>query len=126
IPPAETSFFRYFPQIPAETEVLYHVMVGPNVLTFVKELGDFYGSGERPELFGFIDSIEAVDLNAPGLEFLDGTYFWAGMPRSASADEPEPAKFYRQAVGANGTAPPTTTRRTASPTAQFSAGWRRL
>ncbi len=36
IPPTETSFTRYFPQIPAETEVLYHVMVGPAVLTFVK------------------------------------------------------------------------------------------
>ncbi len=37
IPPTETSFTRYMPQIPAETEVLYHVMVGPAVLTFVKE-----------------------------------------------------------------------------------------
>ncbi|MBL9052929.1 MAG: ABC transporter substrate-binding protein, partial [Tabrizicola sp.] len=41
IPPTETTFTRYFPQIPAETEVLYHVMVGPAVLTFVKELGEF-------------------------------------------------------------------------------------
>ena len=39
IPPTESSFTRYFPQIPADTEVLYHVMVGPAVLTFVKELG---------------------------------------------------------------------------------------
>src|SRR5690625_1815603 len=99
IPPAETSFFRYFPQIPADTDVLYHVMVGPNVLTFVKEMGDFYGTGGRPEIFGFIDSIEGVPLNSPGLEFLDDTYFWEGMPRYASAEEPEPAKFYRAAVG---------------------------
>ena len=28
IPPTESSFTRYFPQIPADTEVLYHVMVG--------------------------------------------------------------------------------------------------
>jgi hypothetical protein len=56
IPPTETSFTRYFPQIPAETEVLYHVMVGPAVLTFVKELGEFYGTGAKPQLFGFIDS----------------------------------------------------------------------
>ena len=40
IPPTESSFTRYFPQIPADTEVLYHVMVGPAVLTFVKELGE--------------------------------------------------------------------------------------
>src|SRR5690625_7853334 len=52
IPPAATSFCHYFPQIPSETEVLYHVMVGPNVLTFVKELADSYGSSDRPTLSG--------------------------------------------------------------------------
>jgi len=55
IPPAETSFTRYFPNIPRETEVVYHVMVGPAVLTFVKELGEFFGPS-KPEIFGFIDS----------------------------------------------------------------------
>ena len=35
IPPTETSFTKYFPRIPRETEVIYHVMVGPAVLTFV-------------------------------------------------------------------------------------------
>src|SRR6056297_1758915 len=76
IPPAETSFTKYFPKIPRETEVLYHVMVGPAVLTFVKELGEFFGP-QRPEMFGFIDSLEAVDIASPGLEYLDGTYLWA-------------------------------------------------
>ncbi len=66
VPPTETSFTRYFPQIPAETEVLYHVMVGPAVLTFVKELGEFYGTGAKPQLFGFIDSLEAVDTATRG------------------------------------------------------------
>src|SRR5438067_8117527 len=61
IPPTESSFTKYFPQIPADTEVLYHVMVGPAVLSFVKELGEFYGS-QHPQLFGFIDSLEATDL----------------------------------------------------------------
>ena len=83
IPPTESSFTRYFPQIPADTEVIYHVMVGPAVLTFVKELGEFYGSN-RPQLFGFIDSLEAVDINSPGLEFLDGSHFWEGSPRYAA------------------------------------------
>lgn len=99
IPPTETSFFKYFPQIPAETEVIYHVMVGPAVLTFVKEMGDFYGTGERPEIFGFIDSLEGVPIDAPGLEFLDGTYFWEAMPRYVQPDTPEPALQYRQAIG---------------------------
>ncbi|MDW6026490.1 ABC transporter substrate-binding protein [Mesorhizobium sp. BAC0120] len=98
IPPTETSFTRYFPQIPAETEVLYHVMVGPAVLTFVKELGEFYGSN-KPQLFGFIDSLEAVDINSPGLEFLDGSHFWEGSPRYAQPNDSDAQKAYRAAVG---------------------------
>lgn len=98
IPPTETTFTRYFPSIPRETEVIYHVMVGPAVLTFVKELGEFFGPN-RPELFGFIDSLEAVDINSTGLEFLDGTYFWEGMPRYAQANQTDAEKAYRAAVG---------------------------
>ena len=98
IPPAETSFTKYFPRIPRDTEVVYHVMVGPAVLTFVKELGEFFGPSS-PEIFGFIDSLEAVDLASPGLEFLEGTYFWEGMPRYAQADQSEHDTFYRAAVG---------------------------
>ena len=98
IPPTETSFTKYFPTIPRETEVLYHVMVGPAVLTFVKELGEFFGPS-APPLFGFIDSLEAVDIASPGLEFLEGTYFWEGNPRYAQADQSEHDKFFRAAVG---------------------------
>ncbi|MDO9416143.1 ABC transporter substrate-binding protein [Pararhizobium sp.] len=103
IPPTESSFTRYLPQIPSDTEVLYHVMVGPAVLTFVKDLGQFYGSS-KPQIFGFIDSLEAVDLATPQLEFLEGTYFWEGNPRYAQANQTEFDKFYREAVGvdANG------------------------
>ena len=102
IPPSETSFTKYFPKIPRETEVLYHVMVGPAVLTFVKELGEFFGP-DRPEMFGFIDSLEAVDIASPGLEYLEGTYFWEGNPRYAQADQSEHDKFYRAAVGVDDT-----------------------
>ncbi|MFY9237743.1 MAG: ABC transporter substrate-binding protein [Roseovarius sp.] len=98
IPPAETSFTKYFPKIPRETEVVYHVMVGPAVLTFVKELGEFFGPS-RPAMFGFIDSLEAVDIGSPGLEFLEGTYFWEGMCRDAQPDQSEHEKTYRAAVG---------------------------
>ncbi len=103
IPPTETSFTRYLPQIPADTEVLYHVMVGPAVLTFVKELGEFYGTGTRPEIFGFIDSLEAVDIASPGLEFLEGTHFWEGHCRAKQADAPEYESAYRAAVGVDDT-----------------------
>ena len=99
IPPTETSFTRYLPRIPRETEVLYHVMVGPAVLTFVKELGEFYGTGARPEIFGFIDSLEGVDIDSPGLEFLDGTHFWEGHPRYLQPDAGEYEAAYRAAVG---------------------------
>lgn len=98
IPPTETSFTKYFPQIPRDTDVIYHVMVGPAVLTFVKEMGEFFGP-QRPEIFGFLDSLEAVDMASPGLEFLDGTYFWEGMPRYAQADQSSHEKLYREAVG---------------------------
>ncbi len=103
IPPSETSFTKYFPKIPRDTEVIYHVMVGPAVLTFVKELGEFFGPS-RPEMFGFIDSLEAVDLASPGLEYLDGSYFWEGSPRYAQANQTSFDKNFRAAVGvdANG------------------------
>jgi branched-chain amino acid transport system substrate-binding protein len=103
IPPTETSFTKYFAPIPAETEVIYHVMVGPGVLTFVKELGEHFGS-QHPALFGFIDSLEAVDLKSPGLEFLEGSYLWEGFPRYAGDKPTAFDTFYRSKVGvdANG------------------------
>ena len=98
IPPTETSFLSYFSQIPRETEVLYHVMVGPGVLTFVREMGEFFGTS-GPQIFGFIDSLEAVDLASPGLEFLNGTYFWEGFPRHAGANQTAEDVFFREHVG---------------------------
>ncbi|MEX2649635.1 MAG: ABC transporter substrate-binding protein [Alphaproteobacteria bacterium] len=98
MPPTETSYTKYFPQIPAGTDVIYHVMVGPGVLTFVKELGEFFGSG-GPALFGFIDSLEAVDIASPGLEYLEGSHFWEAFPRYADGYPTEGANFYRNKVG---------------------------
>jgi branched-chain amino acid transport system substrate-binding protein len=98
IPPTETSFTKYFSQIPADSDAIYHVMVGPGVLTFVRELGEFFGS-KGPKLFGFIDSVEAVDIASPGLEFLEGSHLWEAFPRYLSGLDSESAKFYRNAVG---------------------------
>ena len=98
IPPTETSYTKYFPKIPSETEVLYHVMVGPGVLTFVKELGEFFGD-RGPQLFGFIDSLEAVDIGSPGLEFLEGSHFWEALPRYADGYPTDAEEFYREKVG---------------------------
>ncbi len=103
IPPTESSFTRYFPQIPSNTDVLYHVMVGPAVLTFVKELGEHFGA-THPALFGFVDSLEAVDFKSPGLEFLEGSHLWEAYPRFAGAAPSAHDTFYRDKVGvdANG------------------------
>ncbi len=100
IPPTESSYTRYFPRIPADTEVLYHVMVGPGVLTFVKEMGEHFGS-RRPQIFGFIDSLEGVDIATPGLDFLEGTHFWEAFPRYASNTDTRYSKAFREAVGVN-------------------------
>jgi branched-chain amino acid transport system substrate-binding protein len=100
IPPTETSFTKYFPRVPADTEVLYHVMVGPGVLTFVKEMGEHFGP-RRPRIFGFVDSLEGVDLGAPGLDFLEGTYFWEAFPRYAGPTTPAHVRTYRERVGVN-------------------------
>lgn len=98
IPPTETSFSRYFPRIPPKTEVIYHVMVGPSILTFVRELGEFFG-GRGPKLFGFIDSLETVKTSSPGLEYLEGSHFWEAMPRYVQPDTDDYEKAYRRAVG---------------------------
>jgi branched-chain amino acid transport system substrate-binding protein len=103
VPPTDTSFTRYYPQIPASTEVLYHVMVGPAVLTFVKELGEFYGTGDHPAIFGFVDSLEAVAIDSPGLEFLEGSHFWEGHPRTLQPGAPAWETAYRAAVGVDDT-----------------------
>lgn len=126
IPPTETSFTRYLPRIPSETEVLYHVMVGPAVLTFVKELGDFYGSGAHPEFFGFIDSLEAVSTESPGLEFLEGSHFWEGMPRYRQPDSPEFDAFYRQAVGVDDSGAATDNPKDVSAYAHMFSCWETL
>ena len=125
IPPTESSFTRYFPQIPAETEVIYHVMVGPAVLTFVKELGEFYGSS-HPQLFGFMDSLEAVDITSPGLEFLDGSHFWEGSPRYLPGRrQRRPESSTATPSASTPTAPRSATPRTSRPPRTCSAAGRR-
>ena len=103
IPPTENSFTKYMPRIPQDTDVVYHVMVGPGVLTFVTQMGEFFGS-RRPKLFGFIDSLEGVDVGFPGLEFLSGSYIWEAFPRYAGSLNTSFDRNFRRRVGvdANG------------------------
>ena len=124
IPPTETSFTQYFAQIPADTEVIYHVMVGPGVLTFVKEMGEHFGS-TRPQVFGFIDSLEAVDFASPGLEFLEGTYFWEADPRYAQANQTSTTSPIAPRSASTMRALRPKTRRTSRPIPTCSAAGRR-
>jgi len=103
IPPTENSFTNYLPRIPQDTDVVYHVMVGPGVLTFVTQMGEYFGA-RRPKLFGFIDSLEGVDVAFPGLEFLSGSYIWEAFPRYAGNLNTTFDRNFRQRVGvdANG------------------------
>ncbi|MDQ7829024.1 MAG: ABC transporter substrate-binding protein [Armatimonadota bacterium] len=103
IPPTETSFTRYFARVPRNTDFIYHVMVGPGVLTFVKELGEHFGA-RKPKLFGFIDSLEGVDIATPGLEYLEGSFLWEAFPRYAGNVKTAFEQQYRDRVGvdANG------------------------
>ena len=98
VPPTETSITKYLPLVPADTDLIYHALVGPGVLTFVREMGEHFGSN-RPQFFGFMDSLEGVDIASPGLEYLEGTYFWEGHPRYVGDFTTEPEKFYREQVG---------------------------
>jgi len=65
---------------------------------FRKRAGRAFGS-QHPALFGFIDSLEAVDLKSPGLEFLDGSYLWEAYPRYAGASPKAHDTFYRGKAG---------------------------
>ncbi|MEM6619204.1 MAG: hypothetical protein AAF631_07880, partial [Pseudomonadota bacterium] len=105
--------------------VIYHVMVGPAVLTFVKEMGEFFGPSS-PAIFGFIDSLEAVDINAPGLEFLNGSYFWEGMPRYTQADQPAYEADYRAAVGVDASGASTADAKDVSTYAHMFGCWETL
>jgi len=68
------------------------------VLTFVRELGQHFGRG-GPALFGFVDSLEAVDIATPGLEYLEGSHLWEGFPRYAGPGESQAAATYRGLAG---------------------------
>ena len=125
IPPTESSFTRYFPQIPADTEVLYHVMVGPAVLTFVKELGEHFGSN-RPQIFGFIDSLEAVPLSSPGPGVPRRHVFLGGLSAlRRRRTRPSSTSSIARRSASTRTAPARPTRTTSRPTRTCSAAGRR-
>jgi branched-chain amino acid transport system substrate-binding protein len=63
-------------------------------------MGEHFGA-KHPQIFGFVDSVEGVDIASPGLEFLEGTYFWEAFPRYAGPSTPAHVRQYRERVGIN-------------------------
>jgi len=100
-------------------------MVGPAVLTFVKEMGEFFGPS-KPAIFGFIDSLEAVDLASPGLEFLEDTYLWEGNPRYAQENQSAHDKLFREAVGVDASGASITDAKDVSTYAHMFGCWETL
>ena len=94
IPPTETSFTRYFPQIPGDTDVIYHVMVGPAVLTFVKELRRIYG-GRGPAV-RLHRSAGGRRHGEPRSRIPRGQPFLEGMPRYLQPDASDAERLSRR------------------------------
>jgi branched-chain amino acid transport system substrate-binding protein len=97
IPPTESSFTRYFPQIPADTEVIYHVMVGPAVLTFVKELGEHFGS-QHPHSSASSTASRPWTSGAPASNS-SKAHICGKASRAMRAPIPAADTFFREKVG---------------------------
>ncbi|MDI9349177.1 MAG: ABC transporter substrate-binding protein [Candidatus Symbiobacter sp.] len=125
IPTTASNFALYFKNIPKETDVIYHVMVGPYVMEFVKQMGQYF-HGKGPRLFGFIDSIEGVNIASPGLEFLQGSHFWEAYPRYASAQSTQADKFFRTRVGVDENGTDASTHKQVAPLSHMFGIWESL
>ena len=99
IPPTEKSFTRYFPQIPSDTDVIYHVMVGPAVLTFVKELGEFYGGQGAADLRLHRFARGGGHRQPRASNFSKAAISGKASPRYLQPDATDCEKAYREAVG---------------------------
>ena len=104
---------------------IYHVMVGPAVLTFVKELGEFYGSQPAADLrlhrLARGRRHRQPRPGVPGRHALLG-----GLPAlHAGRRTPTRESFYRAAVGVDDNGAASATPRTSPPTPTCSAAGRR-
>ena len=86
--------------------MIYHVMVGPAVLTFVKELGEFYGSAATRRSSASSTRSRRSTSTTPGLEFLEGTHFWEGQPRYRQPDAAEQETLLPRSRSASTTTAP--------------------
>ena len=114
--PTETSFTKYFRS--PDTDVIYHVMVGPGVLTFVREMGEFFGN--NPRAVWLHRPPRGGGHREPGPGIPRGLVFLGGFPRYADGYPPG-ALSYREQVGVNEAGASVSDRRTSRPTPTCSA-----
>ncbi|MFQ5762053.1 MAG: ABC transporter substrate-binding protein [Candidatus Bathyarchaeia archaeon] len=94
VPLGTTDFTPFIPKIPSETEVLYHVVVGPGRAAFLQQLKDFGFKGRQ--LF-FVDSIEGSPVEPRDL--LEGSWVWEAFPRRLASYDTPANREYRTLVG---------------------------
>ena len=94
--PVLTQDFRpYIQRIPSDIDGVYHVVVGPNIFTFMRQLAD---SGLEAEKFGFIDSVENLDLTLLS-DKIEGWWFWEALPRWLDGYDTVYHRLFRAEVG---------------------------
>lgn len=97
IPPDAIDFIPYISKIPPETDTVYHVVVGPGIFNFIRQIGEL-GLHRQYQFFGFVDSIEGLSIE-PVKEVLEGTWFWEGFPRRFEGYPTKYNRQYRDVIG---------------------------
>jgi len=95
VPADATDFLPYISRVDSQSEGIYHVIVGPGIFTFVKQLAEYGFEGAK---FGFVDSIEGVDTETIA-DSTEGWWFWEAFPRRLSGYDTEFNREYREIVG---------------------------
>ncbi len=95
VPADATDFLPYISRINPQSDGVYHVIVGPGIFTFVKQLAQYGFKGQK---FGFVDSIEGIDTETLA-DSIDGWWFWEAFPRRLSGYDTQFNREYRGIVG---------------------------
>jgi branched-chain amino acid transport system substrate-binding protein len=95
VPADAVDFLPYIAKIQPQSDAVYHVVVGPGVFTFYRQLAEFGFEGEK---FGFVDSIEGVDTE-PLAQTLEGWWFWEAFPRRLDGYDTPHNRRYREIIG---------------------------
>lgn len=95
VPADASDFLPYISRIDPESDGVYHVLVGPGIFTFVKQLAQYGFEGEK---FGFVDSIEGIDTETIA-DDTGGWWFWEAFPRRLNGYDTQYNRTYREIIG---------------------------